>query len=103
MSHLVVERRQEIGVRLALGASPADVFRLILYRVLALLGAGLAVGVLGAAILSRALGSLLYGVPPSDLVTLAAVLVVLAVVGLLAGAIPARQAAHVSPMTALRP
>jgi predicted permease len=103
MSHLVVERRQEIGVRLALGASPSDAFRLILYRVLALLGAGLAVGVLGSVILSRALGSLLYGVPPSDLVTLAAVLATLAVVGLLAGAIPARQAAHVSPMTALRP
>jgi len=75
---------------------------LILYRVLALVGAGLAVGVLGAAILSRALGSLLYGVPPSDLATLAAVLATLAVVGLLAGAIPARQAAQVSPMTALR-
>jgi ABC-type antimicrobial peptide transport system permease subunit len=102
MSHLVVERRQEIGVRLALGASPSDAFRLILYRVLALVGAGLAVGVLGAAILSRALGSLLYGVPPRDLVTLAAVLATLAVVGVLAGAIPARQAARVSPITALR-
>ena len=103
MSHLVVERRQEIGVRLALGASPSDAFRLILYRVLALVGAGLAVGVLGAAILSRALGSLLYGVPPRDLVTLVAVLGTLAVVAVLAGAIPARQAARVSPMTALRP
>jgi putative ABC transport system permease protein len=102
MSHLVVERRQEIGVRLALGASPSDAFRLILYRVLALVGAGLAVGVVGAAILSRALGSLLYGVPPRDLVTLAAVLATLAVVGVLAGAIPARQAARVSPLTALR-
>jgi len=98
----VVERRQEIGVRLALGASPSDAFRLILYRVLALVGAGLAVGVLGAAILSRALGSLLYGVPPRDLATLAAVLATLAVVGVLAGAIPARQAARVSPITALR-
>jgi putative ABC transport system permease protein len=102
MSHFVVERRQEIGVRLALGASPSDAFRLILRRVLALLGAGLAVGVLGSAILSRALGSLLYGVPPRDLATLAVVLATLAVVGMLAGAIPARQAAHVSPMSALR-
>jgi predicted permease len=102
MSHLVVERRQEIGIRLALGASPSDAFRLILYRVLALLGAGLAVGVGGSAILSRALGSLLFGVPPRDLATLAAVLATLAVVGLLAGAIPARRAAHVSPLTALR-
>ncbi len=102
MSHLVVERRQEIGVRLALGASPSDAFRLILRRVLALLGAGLAVGVVGSAILSRALGSLLYGVPPRDLLTLGVVLGTLAVVGLLAGAIPARQAAHVSPITALR-
>jgi putative ABC transport system permease protein len=102
MSHLVVERRQEIGVRLALGASPGDAFRLILRRVLALLGAGLAVGVLGSVILSQALGSLLYGVPPRDVFTLAGVLVTLAVVGLLAGAVPARQAARVSPMTALR-
>jgi ABC-type antimicrobial peptide transport system permease subunit len=102
MSHVVVERRQEIGVRLALGASPADAFRLILRRVVALLGVGLAVGALGAAILSRALGGLLYGVPARDLATLAAVLVALAVVGLLAGAIPARRAAHVSPLTALR-
>ncbi|HEY2992535.1 MAG TPA: FtsX-like permease family protein, partial [Methylomirabilota bacterium] len=84
MSHLVVERRQEIGVRLALGASPSDAFRLILRRVLALLAAGLAVGAIGSAILSRALGSLLYGVPPRDFATLAAVLVTLAVVGLLA-------------------
>jgi putative ABC transport system permease protein len=102
MSHLVVERRQEIGVRLALGASPSDAFRLILNRVVALLGVGLAVGVFGTAILSRALGSLLFGVPPRDLATLAAVLATLAVVGLLAGAIPARRAAHISPITALR-
>ncbi len=101
ISYSVNRRTGEIGVRMALGADRQDVIWLVLRETLALAVAGVAIGIPAALASARVLSSLLYGVAPSDLVTLGvALLVVLAAAGL-AGYLPARRAARVTPIAAL--
>ena len=102
MSFLVAQRRREIGVRMALGATPRDIVRLTLAFAGRWTGAGMAVGSLGAFAVTRWLRSLLYGVDAVGPGTLGAALMLLAIVGLLAAAAPARRAARLDPMTTLR-
>jgi ABC-type antimicrobial peptide transport system permease subunit len=102
LSYIVAQRTHEIGIRVALGAQKNDVLRLIIGQGMfpALLGLG--IGVAGAFGLMRLLASLLYGVKPTDPQTFVTVSVTLAVVAMLASYIPARHAAQVDPMVALR-
>lgn len=102
-SNLVASRRRELGVRMALGATSGGVLRLILRDGLTIVAIGLAIGVPIALYLGRQLGELLYGVDPTDPLTLAAVAATLGLVGLLASAIPARRASRVDPAQAIRP
>lgn len=102
MSYSVRRRTREIGIRMALGARPGAVLKMVLAQGLALTGLGLAIG-LGIAIgLGRFTASLLYGVSGTDLPTFVAVHTVLLAVALLATVVPAFRAAHVQPTTALR-
>lgn len=98
----VSRRAHEIGIRLALGARPSDVLRLIMRQGMRLVIAGIVLGVAGALALTRLMASLLYGVSATDPATFALVSLFLAIVALLACSIPARRAMRVDPMTALR-
>jgi ABC-type antimicrobial peptide transport system permease subunit len=98
----VAERRQEIGVRMALGARTGSVGRLVLGEGLAAVGSGLALGLVAAAYLSRFLGGLLHDVRPLDPSTYLAVAVTLSSVALVAGLVPALRAARTDPAIALR-
>ena len=91
------ERRREIGVRLALGARPADVVAMVVRGGLGLDGAGVAIGIAGALALGRYLSTVLYGVSPTDLWTFAGMAAVLLLTAGLASWIPARRAARVDP------
>jgi hypothetical protein len=102
VSHAVARRIPEIGVRMAVGANRADVFRLIMRDVLWLVAAGLAVGVPATLLTRRMIASLLFGVGASDPGTLALALALLIGVAALAGFLPARRAMRVDPMAALR-
>lgn len=102
MAYAVTERTQEFGVRIALGAQTADILKLVLGRGLKLALIGIGMGLAGAFTLTRALARLLYGVTSSDLLTFAGVSLGLGMVAVLACYIPARRAARVDPMTALR-
>jgi putative ABC transport system permease protein len=98
----VVQRRQEIGIRMAMGARPADVLQMIARQAGAPLAVGFASGLAGAWALSRSLGSVLYGVQAGDPVTFASASLGLIAAGAVAAFLPARRAARVDPMTALR-
>jgi putative ABC transport system permease protein len=102
MTHLVTERTREIGVRMALGAAPRQVLVMVLGSAASLVAVGLGIGIIGALALTRSLSSLLFGVAPEDATTMASVLAVLTAVALLASWLPARNAARVSPIDALR-
>jgi hypothetical protein len=102
LSYAVRLRTREIGVRLALGAAPARVRREVIASAAVIMAVGLAIGVAGAAGLTRFLGSLLYETEPLDVATFAGVSALLFIVGLGAAWLPARQAAAVSPMEAMR-
>jgi putative ABC transport system permease protein len=102
MSYLVSQRTHDIGVRLALGARPRDIFRHVVGRGMALAGGGALLGLAAAYWLSRSLEALLFQVRPTDLLTFATVVIVLLAVALLACAIPARRATRVDPVIALR-
>ena len=102
VSYTVTQRTREIGVRVALGARPRDVSRLVVGQGIAVTLGGVVVGVLAALGLTRYLGSLLFGVKSSDPVTFAAAVVLLLVIAVLASYLPARRAARVDPMVALR-
>jgi putative ABC transport system permease protein len=102
LSYVVAQRTRDIGIRMALGATRTHVMRGVLSHGLRLTGIGLALGIAGALAATRVLSSLLYGVRPTDAVSFAAVPVVLAGVALLACWIPARRAARVDPLVALR-
>ena len=98
----VAQRTREIGVRIALGAEPPEVFRLVMRRGIALVGAGLAIGVASALAFGRFVTALLYGIRPTDPTTLAAVSLFLSAVVLLASFVPARRATRIDPAAALR-
>jgi putative ABC transport system permease protein len=102
MSYAVVQRSREIGIRLALGAEPADVMKMVLGQALPLVAIGVGAGLTGAVALSRALSSLLFNLSPTDPGTLGGVAVLLAAVALLASYLPARRATRVDPLVALR-
>jgi putative ABC transport system permease protein len=102
MSYLVSRRTQEFGIRMALGASRSAVLGLVLGQAAKLVGIGIGLGLAGAALVSRSIASLLYGVTPFDAATLASVSVLLAVVGFVASYVPARRAAKAHPMDSLR-
>jgi putative ABC transport system permease protein len=102
MSYLVSQRTREIGVYVALGARPLDIHRLIVGQGLKLLGLGVTLGLIAALALSRLIASLLFGVTAYDVPTFAGVSLLLAVVALAACVIPARRAATVDPIVALR-
>jgi ABC-type antimicrobial peptide transport system permease subunit len=102
LAYLVSQRTQEIGVRLAIGAAPGDVARLFLREGARLTIVGLVAGFAGAAAATRALATLLFGVSATDPATFGAVAGALALVALLASYVPARRAARVDPMVALR-
>ena len=102
ISYSVTRRRQEIGIRMALGASPSNVLLMVIRATLRLALAGICLGVLVALAVARLIASLLYGIAPADPVTFAATLIILGCVALAAGFLPARRAAKVQPMSALR-
>jgi putative ABC transport system permease protein len=102
LAYSVAQRTQEIGIRMALGAEPRAVIRLMLRGAMRAVAAGMAVGVAGAFVGARALESSLFGVRPLDPLAFAAALVVLAAVSGLAGYLPARHATRVDPLVALR-
>jgi putative ABC transport system permease protein len=102
MAYVVAQRTNEIGVRMALGATRGNVVSMVLRRAATLMAAGLLIGGLGAWYLSAGLKSFLFEVQPDDLGIFAAALAVLACAGLLASALPARRAATVDPLIALR-
>jgi putative ABC transport system permease protein len=102
LSYAVAQRTQEIGVRMALGASRQNVFRLIIGDGARLAGAGILFGVLGAFGVTRVVASLLYNVTATDPVSFASTAACLIAVALLASYVPARRATSVDPMIALR-
>ena len=102
LSYMVVQRSAEIGLRVALGAQRADVLRLILGRGLALAVAGVGIGLIASAFLTRYLTSLLFGVQPLDAATFASVTAILLLVSLIASSVPAYRAARLDPMKTLR-
>ena len=102
LSYTVAQRRREIGVRAALGATARDIIVLVARQSLAIVAAGLAVGLLASAWATRLLGTLLYGVTPHDAISFAVVPAVLVVVALAATLVPARRAARVDPARVLR-
>lgn len=102
ISYSVNQRKNEIGIRMALGASPATVRQLILGETMRLAGVGAGIGLVGALLATRLAASLLYGVTASDPVTFAGMIVVLGAVALLAGYLPALRAARIEPVTLLR-
>jgi putative ABC transport system permease protein len=102
LSHSIRERTQEIGLRIALGASRGDVLRLILRQGVTLIAMGIGIGFLAAIGLTRFLSALLFGVRPIDLPTFALSAAALLLVGAFASYFPARRATHIEPIEALR-
>ena len=102
LSYAVSRRTAELGVRIALGARPAAVVRMVVRQGVQLTLAGIGLGVVGAVVLTGYLRALLYEVSPTDPVAFAAMAALLFAVALAASYVPARRAAKVDPMTALR-
>jgi putative ABC transport system permease protein len=102
LAYLVSRRTHEIGVRMALGARSVQVFAMVLSEGIRMMMAGVIIGLLAAWFLTRLMASLLFGVRPTDPITFAAVILLLTAIAFLACFIPARRAAKVDPMVALR-
>jgi hypothetical protein len=102
LAYAVTQRRREVGIRVALGAAPRTVKRMFVYRGLMLSGIGIVAGVAVAAVLTRLMASLLFGVTPLDAATFLAAAAFLATATLLASYIPARRAATIDPMQTLK-
>jgi putative ABC transport system permease protein len=101
LSYFVAQRTREIGIRVALGATSADILRMVVGRGLALAGVGLAIGLIAAIPLTRWMETLLFEVKPLDVPTIASVITGLVVIAGLASYLPARRALRIEPMTAL--
>ena len=102
MSYSVARRTHELGVRVALGARPGDVLRMVVSDGLRMTLFGIVFGLAGALLVTRVLNTFLYGIRPTDAPTLSVVCVILATAAFLASYLPARRAAGVDPMAALR-
>ena len=102
LSYTVAKRRSEIGIRMALGADRATVMRLVLHQAGWLLAVGTTAGILMTLAAGRMAGSLLYGLEPSDPLTLVTAVAALGLVGLVSSYLPARYASRLDPLTALR-
>ena len=102
LAYSVAQRTAEIGIRMALGANPQNVVRLVLSAAMSSVGVGVVAGCLAAFAAVRAIRSFLFGVAPSDPVAFAAAVFLLIAVGLVAAYIPARRATRVDPLRALR-
>ena len=101
-AYAVARRRAEIGIRMALGATPASVVHMVVLRVAILVGSGALVGVGISAWLGRSIASLLYGIQPHDSLTMASSVLTLAVLGTLAAWLPAWRASRLDPADVLR-
>src|SRR5262245_459279 len=102
MSYAVARRTNEIGIRIALGALPADVVRMVMWEVILLVAVGMGVGLAAAVATTRLVGALLFGLTPTDPLTIALATLLMIVVAALAGYLPARRASRIDPMVALR-
>ena len=102
LSFMVAERRREIGIRVAIGATRGSIVALVTKQGLVIVSIGLAVGLGGALGLSRLLGSLLFGVEPTDPITVAAVTSTIAIAAALACGLPAWRASRLDPNVVLR-
>jgi putative ABC transport system permease protein len=102
MAYAVSERTHEIGVRMALGASPADIRSLVVGQGTRLAGIGVGIGIAGALVTSRGLGALLFGVSATDPATFALAAIFLAVAGVAAAYVPARRASRINPVVLLK-
>jgi putative ABC transport system permease protein len=102
MTHAVMQRRNELGIRIALGAPKASVLRLILRQGLMLVASGMALGMLAAIALTQVIRSFLWGITPTDPVTFAIVSAALTALALIACYVPARRALKIDPIIALR-
>ena len=102
-AYVVTARTREMGIRLALGASPSDVVRMMIVQGLRPTLTGVAVGIVGAVVMSQAAAGMLFHVKPSDPLTFASVPLIIAASGVLAAWLPARRACRIDPVTALKP
>jgi putative ABC transport system permease protein len=102
ISYAASKRTHEIGIRLALGAQPLQILKMILRQGFIIVGAGVLAGILAAAGMARLVANLLFGMPPGDPVTYATASALLAAVALLACWMPVRRAMRVDPLVALR-
>ena len=101
-SYYVTQRTHEIGVRMALGAQIGDVLKLVLRRAMLLAAIGIGTGIAGAYAMTRYLTTLLFGVKPIDVITFVGVAFALAIVVFVACLVPARRAAKIDPLQALK-
>jgi predicted permease len=102
VSYAAAQRTHEIGIRMALGAEPRDILRMVLRQSIAIVALGLAIGLAAAFAGTRAISNLIVGIKPTDPLTFVSVIVLLSGIALVACWIPARRATRVSPLTALR-
>jgi putative ABC transport system permease protein len=102
MTYWVNQRTHEIGIRMALGAGQGSILKLVIRQALIMVSTGIAIGLTGAYLLTRVLSSLLYGVSATDRLTFLMISLLLGAVALIASYIPARRAAKVDPIVALR-
>ena len=102
VSYAAAQRTHEIGIRMALGAEPRDILRMVLRQSIGIVALGLAIGVAAAFAGTRAVANLIVGIKPTDPVTFLTVIVLLSAIALVACWVPARRATRVSPLTALR-
>jgi putative ABC transport system permease protein len=102
MSYSVTQRTHEIGIRMAIGAQPADVFRMVLSQGMMLAAIGVAIGLISAFLLTRLMRTMLFGIEPTDPVTFASIAILLSAVALIACYIPGRRATKVDPVVSLR-